>query len=79
MPRKYVAKPTYNELKLQEALENVKNHKLSLREAEKKYNIDKSLLWRRIHGLNRSKQGRKTVLSREEETDLSDKIKRMAK
>lgn len=80
MPRKYVPRPkTYDELKLQEALENVKSGNLSLREAEKKYNIDKSLLWRRIHNLNRSKQGRKTVLSREKEIDLSEKIKTMAK
>lgn len=80
MPRKYVPKQkTYSELKLQEALNKVKNAELSYREAEQMYKIDKSLLWRKIHNLNANKQGRKTVLSKEAEEDLANKIKIMAK
>lgn len=79
MPTNYVPKPkTYSEIKLQEAIKNMQIGEISIRDAEAKYKIDKSLLWRRIHNLNTSKRGRKTVLSKEEE-DLADKIKTMAK
>ncbi|KAI5635262.1 DDE superfamily endonuclease domain-containing protein [Phthorimaea operculella] len=80
MPRNYVKKPkTYSELKLQEALEKVQSGELSYREAESKYNVDKSLLWRKVHNYNMSTQGRKTVLSEAEEADLAEKIQIMAK
>lgn len=80
MPRNYVPKPkTYSELKLQEALDRIGKGELSFREAEAEYGIDKSLLWRKCHNYNTSKQGRKTVLSTEEEEDLASKIKIMAK
>lgn len=79
MPRNYVPKQKiYSDLGLQKAVEKIQNGELSYREAECKYNIDKSLLWRRVHNYNTSKQGRKTVLSKKEE-DLAEKIKIMAK
>lgn len=70
---------SYTELMLSEALEKAQSGELSFREAGSKYNIDKSLIWRKIHNLNNSKQGRKTVLTKEEEEDLADKIRTMAK
>lgn len=80
MPRNYVPKTkTYSDLKLQEALERIHKGEISYREAQSEYKIDKSLLWRRVHNYNMSKQGRKTVLSKEEEDDLAEKIKTMAK
>lgn len=80
MPRKYVPKQkTYSELKLQEALNKVKNAELSYRAAEQMYKIDKSLLWRKIHNLNANKQGRKTVLSKEAEEGFANKTKIMSK
>lgn len=51
---------------------------LFLREAAKKYQIDKSVLSRRRTGVV-TKQGRKTCLTPEMENDLSGKIKIMSK
>lgn len=56
MPRNYVPKPKdYSEKNLQDAVENVLKGNLTYREAESKYNVDKSLIWRRVHNYNTSK------------------------
>jgi helix-turn-helix, Psq domain len=80
MGRVYTPKPKkYTVEELEEALSLIKAKKLSVREAAKKYVIDKSLLSRRLRGVNMTKQGRKTALSCEQEGNLAANLKTMAK
>lgn len=79
MPKVYVKKKRpYDESDITKALELIEKNELSLRQAAKNFQIDKSVLSRRRAGVVTT-QGRKTALKPEMETDLSNKIKIMAK
>lgn len=69
----------YTKEDLEAALREIREKKISIREAQKKYNIDKSLLSRRSRGIEKKVSGRKTALSKEIEEDLANKLKVLAK
>lgn len=77
--RKYKKKERkYTEEDLQKALREVSNHETSLRQAAKKYKIDKSVLSRR-RKQDCKKRGRKPVFTVEEEARLAEALKTLAK
>lgn len=61
--------------KLEKAVKEVKDGKLSFREAAQKYNIDKMKIYRKCKNLKQRKYGGQTTLSDVEETVLKGKAK----
>lgn len=79
MPKTYIPKARpYTEENMQNALAMIDKGETSLRGAAKLFKIDKSALSRR-RTRKIGKQGRKTLLTKDMEDDLSDKIRIMAK
>lgn len=78
MPRSYAKKNKINEDDAQSAVGEWKEKKDSLRNIAKKYNLDKSLLSRRISGQMLQKRGRKTAISLEAEGKLASHLRDMA-
>lgn len=82
MPRKYIKKVKhYTEEDVEKAVKEYKESKgqLSIRSVALKYNLDKSLLSRRVLGQVLQKRGRKTALSHDDESKLAKHIKDLAK
>lgn len=75
MPRTYVPKPkSYTKEDLENALQEIRRGNMSIREASRRFNIDKSKLSRCISNQNTTVQGRHSVLSTDVEKDLTSKI-----
>lgn len=55
---------------LKKAVEDVKNNKLTYRDAEKKYGVSKSTIQRKVNEKNMMKVGRPNVLNEEDEMNL---------
>lgn len=80
MPRNYVKKACkYPEARVNEAVKKIIEKKLSFREASEQYAIDQTFLFRKVHNKNQSVQGRKTALTREQESSLATNLKLLAK
>lgn len=80
MPRNYVKKACkYPEARVNEAVKNIIEKKLSFREASEQDAIDRTFLFRKVHNRNQSVQGRKTALTREQESSLATNLKLLAK
>ena len=69
----------YSEEDLEKAIYEVKELKAGVRAIAAKYNIDKSLLSRRVLNKCTGTQGRKTALSERDEQNLASNLKIMAK
>lgn len=79
MVRNYQKRPSkYSEETVHRAVTEVKQGN-SLRSVAKKYDIDKSFLSRRILEKHTGRRGRKTVLSKQQETELAKHLELMAK
>nr|CAH7760106.1 unnamed protein product [Callosobruchus chinensis] len=80
MPRNYIKKrKNYGEQDVADAETEVREGKSSIREAAKKFKINATYLYRRLHNMHQGVQGRRTALSQSDEEALANSVKVMAK
>lgn len=79
MGRIYKRKPQkYDDDALSNALKSIREKRLSISKAVKEYNIDRSLLSRRLHGKGIKKRGRKTEFQSHEEEKLATCLRKLS-
>lgn len=74
-------KPSYEEIQMEKALEAVRDpdNPLGIREAARKFNLNRTTLSKRKRGIVVKRRGRRPVFSVEEEKELADALKTLAK